>query len=66
MPAILQRARARHSYEEFFEARISNPHTRRAYKLTVGRFLDWCDRQGAERRRRPDQNTSLFLRLGAW
>ena len=48
MPAILQRARARHSYEEFFEARISNPHTRRAYKLTVDRFLDWCDRQGAE------------------
>jgi integrase/recombinase XerD len=48
MPAILERARARTPYEEFFEARISNPHTRRAYKLTVDRFLDWCDRQGVE------------------
>ena len=48
MPAILERARARSPYEEFFEARIANPHTRRAYKLTVDRFLGRCDRQGVE------------------
>ena len=30
--------------EEFFSARISNPHTRRAYDRTVGRFFLWCER----------------------
>ena len=28
---------------EFFHARISNPHTRRAYGRAVGQFLAWCD-----------------------
>ena len=33
---------------EFFHARISNPHTRRAYGRAVGQFLAWCEREGLE------------------
>ena len=36
--------------DEFFAARISNPHTRRAYARIVGRFLAWCEEQGIELR----------------
>ena len=31
-------------------AKISNPHTRRAYARPVGRFLAWCEEQGIELR----------------
>ena len=34
--------------DEFFAAKISNPHTRRAYARPVGRFLAWCEAQGIE------------------
>ena len=30
---------------EHFAARISNPHTRRAYARVVRRFLAWCDKE---------------------
>ena len=36
--------------EEFFAARLSNPHTRRAYTRQVLGFLDWCERSGLELR----------------
>ena len=36
--------------DEFFSARISNPHTRHAYARPVGRFLAWCEEQGIELR----------------
>ena len=51
-PAILQRAgtAACFAADEFFAARISNPHTRRAYARPVGRFLTWCEAQGIELR----------------
>ncbi len=51
-PAILQRAgkNALFAADEFFSARISNPHTRRAYARPVGRFLAWCEEQGIELR----------------
>ena len=51
-PAILQRAgkAACFAADEFFAARISNPHTRRAYARPVGRFLTWCEEQGIELR----------------
>ena len=51
-PAILQRAgtNACFAADEFFAARISNPHTRRAYARIVGRFLAWCEEQGIELR----------------
>ena len=51
-PALLQRAgkNAMFAADEFFSARISNPHTRRAYARPVGRFLAWCEEQGIELR----------------
>ena len=51
-PAILQRAgkNACFAADEFFSARLSNPHTRRAYARPVGRFLAWCEEQGIELR----------------
>ena len=51
-PAILQRAgkAAGFAANEFFSAKISNPHTRRAYARPVGRFLTWCEEQGIELR----------------
>ena len=46
-PAVLLRAgkNALFAADEFFAARISNPHTRRAYARIVGRFLAWCEDQ---------------------
>ena len=51
-PALLQRAgkNALFAADEFFSARLSNPHTRRAYARPVGRFLTWCEEQGIELR----------------
>ena len=34
--------------EEFFRARINNPHTRRAYSRSINRFLTWCSERGLE------------------
>ena len=52
VPAVLRRAgkNALFAADEFFAARISNPHTRRAYARIVGRFLAWCEEQGIELR----------------
>ena len=49
-PAILVRAgkAACFAADEFFSARISNPHTRTAYAHQVSRFLAWCEDQGLE------------------
>ncbi len=51
-PAILRRAGSAACFaaDEFFSARIANPHTRRAYGRIVGRFLAWCESQGLELR----------------
>ena len=38
-------AGACHAAHEFFHARISNPHTRRAYGRAVRTFLAWCQDQ---------------------
>ena len=52
VPALLQRAgrNAVFAADEFFSAKISNPHTRRAYARPVGRFLAWFEEQGIELR----------------
>jgi site-specific recombinase XerD len=52
VPAVLERAgrNALFAADEFFAARISNPHTRRAYARVVRRFLAWCEDQGLELR----------------
>jgi integrase/recombinase XerD len=33
------------AFDEFFSGRLRNPHTRAAYRLAVGRFLDWVKAQ---------------------
>ena len=50
VPVVLQRAgpRALFAADEFFAARISNPHTRRAYARVVSRFLSWCEREALD------------------
>ena len=62
-PAILQRAgkNAIFAADEFFSARISNPHTRRAYARPVGRFLAWCEEQGIELRQVTPWLASCFI-----
>ncbi len=46
-PAVLVRAgkAACFAADEFFSARLSNPHTRTAYARHVSRFLNWCEDQ---------------------
>ena len=50
VPAVLERAGANALFaaDEFFAARISNPHTRRAYARVVRRFLAWCEEEHLE------------------
>ena len=50
VPAVLERAGAKALFaaDEFFAARISNPHTRRAYARVVRRFLAWCEQEAIE------------------
>ncbi|HTT77121.1 MAG TPA: tyrosine-type recombinase/integrase [Candidatus Binataceae bacterium] len=52
VPAVLVRAGANAVFaaEEFFQATLNNPHTRRAYTRAVARFLAWCEEQGIELR----------------
>ena len=52
VPAVLERAgnNALFAADEFFGARISNPHTRRAYARVVRSFLAWCENEGLELR----------------
>jgi integrase/recombinase XerD len=39
---------AEFAWEEFFEGKIRNPHTRTAYLRAVRRFLSWCEEQQFE------------------
>ena len=50
VPTVLERAGAKALFaaDEFFAARISNPHTRRAYARVVRRFLTWCEDEHLE------------------
>ena len=50
VPAVLERAgrNALFAADEFFGARISNPHTRRVYGRVVSRFLAWCELEALE------------------
>ena len=47
VPVVLERAgpKALFAADEFVAARISNPHTRRAYARVVRRFLAWCEKE---------------------
>src|ERR1700685_2341714 len=49
--AVLRKtSNAEFAADEFFQASISNEHTRRAYGRIVGRFLIWCDERKLELR----------------
>ena len=50
VPAVLRRAghNAVFAADEFFAARVRNPHTREAYRRVVTKFLAWCEDQGLE------------------
>ena len=62
-PAVLQRAgsNALFAADEFFAARISNPHTRRAYARIVARFLSWCGNQNLELRQVSPGRAGRFI-----
>ena len=47
--------------DEFFAARLVNPHTRRAYARAVGRFLTWVEQQGVELARVTPRMARRFL-----
>ncbi len=50
IPAIISDAgrAAQFAYDEFFFARLRNPHTRKAYRHSVHRFLAWSRKLGCE------------------
>ena len=50
VPVAVERAgpKALLAADEYFAARISNPHTRRAYARVVRRFLGWCEKEDVD------------------
>jgi site-specific recombinase XerD len=53
LPALVVRsgAAAAQAWTDFFDGRVRNDHTCRAYVRAVRNFLDWCEPQGLELRR---------------
>src|SRR5512147_1045835 len=49
-PAIVKAAgrAAEFAWEEFFQAEIANPHTRKNYLHAVRKFLAWVEERGLE------------------
>jgi site-specific recombinase XerD len=64
LPAILQDAgnAARFAAEEFFEAKLSNEHTRRAYGRYVRNFLASCEADGLALRQITPADAARFIR----
>ena len=50
--------------DEFFGARIRNPHTRRAYGRAVARFLAWVEDEGVDLARVTPGMAGRFLEHG--
>jgi site-specific recombinase XerD len=50
LPALVERAGgpAAQAWADFFDGKVRNDHTRRAYSRSVRHFLMWCDGQGLE------------------
>lgn len=50
LPMLVERAGevGRFAWEEFFDAGIPNPHTRKAYERAVRRFMAWAHDEGVE------------------
>ena len=47
--------------DEFFAARIRNPHTRRAYSRSVRDFFEWCERHELELRQISPDVAARFI-----
>lgn len=45
-PMVTAAGKAAFAYAEFFGAEIESPHTYRAYRHAVDRFLAWCAERG--------------------
>ena len=50
LPALVERAGgpAAQAWTDFFDGKVRNAHTRKAYLRSVRHFLAWCDGQGLE------------------
>jgi site-specific recombinase XerD len=50
LPALVVKAGgpAAQAWTDFFDGRLRNDHTRRAYQRAVRHFLDWCERENLE------------------
>jgi site-specific recombinase XerD len=66
VPALLASggAAALFAWEEFFQGKHANRHTRKAYRLATERFLAWCEAKGYELLKiRPGQVGEYFHEL---
>jgi site-specific recombinase XerD len=50
LPALVARAGgpAAQAWTDFFDGKVSNRHTRKAYRYSVRHFLDWCEAENLE------------------
>src|SRR3954453_8366041 len=64
LPALVVRAGgpAAQAWTDFFDGRVRNDHTRRAYSRSVRHFLDWCDREELELPRIMAGDVGRYLR----
>jgi len=63
LPAIIEQAghNARFAFEEFFHAKIRNAHTRRAYRRSVLRFLEWCELRNRQLQQVSPADVGIYL-----
>ena len=63
LPVVIARAgdNARFAWDEFFQAKIRNEHTRRAYRRSVLKLLRYCEFQDVELRQITPAHVGVFL-----
>jgi integrase/recombinase XerD len=63
LPMVIARAgdNARFAWDEFFQAKIRNEHTRRAYRRSVLKLLRYCEFQDVELRQITPAHVGVFL-----
>ena len=64
LPALVARAGgpAAQAWTDFFDGKVRNDHTRRAYARSVRHFLAWCEGQGLELARVMAGDVGRYLR----
>jgi len=64
LPALVVKAggAAAQAWTDFFDGRIRNDHTRRAYGRSVRHFLAWCEAEALELRRIMAGDVGRYLR----